>query len=138
MIRLILIYLCTVFAFLVRTSVSANANWVEFYPKDYLDTNSIELNEDRYISYWIKSLNNGSFQNINSKKVWYLMVYKIADCTEKKLATKAIISYDIDGNVIESSYLPDYRLFSMYNFEKVIPDTIGELELDFICKANKL
>lgn len=112
------------------------ADWVQVYEKAYIDRESITyFNDyrDRHVSFWLKSLNDKSkiyidLEKYSKSKVWYDKTLWDVNCTQKEIAIKETIAYDLNHNVVYSNDpLGD-------NWRKIVPDTIGEFYYDLFCK----
>ena len=57
-----------------------------------------------------------------------------ADCVGRRMATKQYISYDSNGQVLESNVLPDSVALT---YADVIPDTVGESMIAILCNGAK-
>lgn len=112
-----------------------SATWVQITEKSYIDKDSISTFVDDYniehkgqIIYWRKDLNDGSeyFKNIEKqykKKIWYVMCQGIVNTNNKTLACKTVIFYDLKGQSIETSTMPDVLL----EYIRIVPNSFGEL-----------
>ena len=130
-----------IIALLIAIPVFA-ANWVQIDEKMYLDASSLDVynyglnyNNHRIYSIWAKVLNNGneiwkSREKQSSKKLWYDKVLYITNCSNRQIAIKSILTYDIKENLVEfdeSNYI---------EWTSVAPETTGELVYTLVCKSN--
>lgn len=121
----------------------ATSNWVQIGNKMYIDTNSVRKenyfnsNYNNYYSVWIKWLNDGSKNFLNTEnyyktKIWYTLQQNYIDCKNKRLSWKSYIIYDLKGNIVESKTQNDYNFL----FESIAPDTTGDLMYGFVCTGR--
>ena len=106
------------------------ADWKEIYPKNYIDVSSITWHKDT-VSFWIKSLNPGTWKPFKNKKIWYSKDYIAVDCKEKKFAIKSSLFYDLQGGVIDSY---DVNYDSILDWNRIVPDTNGDILYQAFCK----
>ena len=106
------------------------AEWVQIAPKNYVDVSSIKVNpyNKNIISAWFKDLNPGSWD----KNIWYQLTYIDFKCEEDVVSSHSYATYDLKGNMIKSDYWNDY------DWQPVIPDSIGELKFNTICNPAKV
>ncbi len=119
------------------------SNWVQFGEKTYVDTESIELYKTEYgdikfgkYSFWIKDLNDKStrfndLEKLLKKKIWYKMENYIMDCNAKNMAMNQVIIYGLQNDVLDS-----YNHIYL-NYEKIVPDSNGEVWYYLICKPKQ-
>lgn len=115
-------------------------NWLEIGNKTYIDTDSIEQYVDDYgniqrtqYTLWLKRLNDNSelFKNLeklHSKKIHYVLSKEMIDIKTKRLASKTIVLYGIDGHVVDSFECKDLLL----EWHSIIPDTVGDVEFEIV------
>lgn len=94
------------------------------YSISYVDKTSIEEqtthNGVRTIRYWEK------IKYYGTKDIDYMMVYNEINCNEKIIILKNYTSYFYDGGIISKEN---------FNYiERVVPETVGEITFNFICK----
>lgn len=104
-------------------------NWVECGYKTYIDLSSWRRNGN-YVSAWIKLLNNGNWDLIDNKKVWYKIEYIETDCNASRISVNSKISYDMQGNLINSLH------YKVSDFIPVVPDSIGEEIYYTMCRLK--
>lgn len=121
----------------------ATSNWVQIGNKMYIDTNSVrkenysDSNYNNFYSVWIKCLNDGSKNFLNSEsyyktKIWFSLQQYYVDCKNKRATWKSYIIYDLKGNVIENKTQNDYNFL----FESIAPGTTGDLMYGFVCSGR--
>ena len=98
--------------------------------KNYIDVSSITWHKDT-VSFWIKSLNPGTWKPFKNKKIWYSKDYIAVDCKEKKFAIKSSLFYDLQGGVIDSY---DVNYDSILDWNRIVPDTNGDILYQAFCK----
>jgi len=115
-------------------------NWMQVGNKSYMDTDSIEQyiddhgnKQENQYCFWVKHLNNGDeyFKKIEktyNKKVHYMLSKIIVDTYKNRLATKCSIVYDING----SSLFSNEQLDFMLEWQSIVPDTVGEAEMEIV------
>ncbi len=118
----------TIFSFLPVYA----ADWKEIQPKNYIDATSITWKKD-VVSFWMKSLNPGTWSSVNNKKVWYVKDYILIDCKSKKLAYQSSIYYDMKGQLINSF---DVENDSLLEWQRVVPETNGEVWYQTFCQSK--
>lgn len=93
--------------------------WYEYSPKSYVDFDTLQKNSN-YAFVWVKILNNGNYEPINNKKVWFTQNSMYIDLKNKKTALKDVYYYDLNNNVIESYSLDKTQ------WDVIVPDSMGE------------
>ena len=105
------------------------ANWLEIDKKNYVDLSTLQENGN-IRSAWFKELNNGNWDLINNKKVWYQMALIDAKCGARQINTRSSTFYDLQGHVLRNSSF-DYPYWI-----NVVPDTYSEMEYYVLCGKN--
>lgn len=124
--RLILL----LFLLFCSSFISVNAaTWVQIDENYYIDKNSIKIfiNDNGTYDFskkvfWIKNIGNKEFKNIEAlkdKNISYSLVQYVIDFSKEEIATKSIVLYDKDGNIIDRLTLTDTRLF----WDSIAPDS---------------
>ncbi len=124
--RLILL----LFLLFCSSFISVNAaTWVQIDENYYIDKNSIKIfiNDNGTYDFskkvfWIKNIGNKEFKNIETlkdKNISYSLVQYVIDFSKEEIATKSIVLYDKDGNIIDRLTLTDTRLF----WDSIAPDS---------------
>ena len=108
------------------------ADWKEIQTKTYIDASSVTWKKDT-VSFWMKSLNPGTWSLVNNKKVWYVKDYILIDCKEKKLAYQSSIYYDMKGQLIKSV---DVEYESLLEWQRVVPETNGDVWYQTFCQQK--
>ena len=119
------------FIMLFFISPAFASNWVQIGPKSYIDVDSIDINIKGVYSAWFKDLNPGNWVLQNNKKVWYQLSLINFKCNEKLISSKSYAVYDLEGKILNSDFWDNYF------WQPVIPDSIGELKYNAICRPNK-
>lgn len=122
---LISIFICLFMA--LETSAS---QWTEVYYKAYINIAKIDRN---YVFYWEKILNNHNISQVKNKKVYYLMDYMIADCSNSGASVLAEYEYGLNGKVLSSYISPYYNYPFNAEFEPIIPQSNGEIVYKYVC-----
>ena len=138
----------------IRDEKKVGSNWFELYDLDEcileIDLNSINKSSN-LVSYWSKNTYyfseaqkeikryldiekeytypNGIPQDIVNKwkKFSHILTYTTVDCTKKLMKIDEIIYYNKDGEIIKSIS------FSDNEWNRIVPDSKGEDEYNFIC-----
>jgi len=125
-----------VFVLFFFVSITEAADWVLITlsnsgDKIYIDKESIKHNSKNTFKVWEKHLPEGStFEKpFNSKKVTRLLVYREYDCDQKMKRKLQSNFYFEDGSKQEYQS-PD-------EWSYVIPETVAEAILQYLCKNGK-
>lgn len=124
--RLILL----LFLLFCSSFISVNAaTWVQIDENYYIDKNSIKIfiNDNGTYDFskkvfWIKNIGNKEFKNIEAlkdKSISYGLAQYVIDFSKEEIATKSIVLYDKDGNIIYRLTLTDTRLI----WDSIAPDS---------------
>lgn len=124
-------------AFWIPTGASSDV-YKEIIGVDYDSISAYHFNsydkDSYYVTAWVKTdyptaqkLNNGKLY-LQVKGLWYV------DCLGKRVTWGDTVYYGSNGNVVasERNYVNTH---SSSNWNRVIPDTIGEAVSEFICGA---
>ncbi len=125
-------FISIVFFTLISFLPAYAADWKEIQPKTYIDASSVTWKKDT-VSFWMKSLNPGTWSPVNNKKVWYVKDYIFIDCKEKKLAYQSSIYYDMKGQLINSF---DVEYESLLEWQRVVPETNGDVWYQTFCQQK--
>lgn len=118
----------------VSSKIDNEINYIDFdsvsgyYFNNYDKTNY-------YVTAWIKTdyptaqkLKDGrSYRQM--KKLWYV------DCLAEKITTGDVAVYSSNGNLVWSNQNSYISTYSSSNWDRVIPDTVGDGLAKFICLA---
>lgn len=117
---------------LLLCPLSVNATyWYEFAEKSYIDLDSIKKSNNIGFA-WVKLLNNGDFEPVNNKKIWYSMNTVYADFKNKKTAIKDIYLYDLEHKIVDDTS------FETLNWDIIVPDSKAEKLYDILYKYPRL
>ena len=114
--------------------MSANAahaaNWIEVATdRDgtiyYYDAESLRSVNGQIAVWEMLDAKNNRTAKYRSKKIRILY-----DCVKETRGYMAIITYDADGSVLDSTDYDDYLI----DRKNIVPDTIGEVQFKAICK----
>lgn len=139
--------------FLLSNYLMANgANWFPMSAsslvdkeKNYFDANTITgyyfdydyaKNKGYYITAWLKT-DYPTAQKLNNGKL-YRQVKQLNyfDCNSNKIGFGDMVFYTSNGKLVASQniYIPTY---SSDSWQKIIPDTVGEMKLLEVCNYYK-
>lgn len=125
------------------------ANWVNtgVSGKGYKETNRVDFDSisahyfnsydksSYYVTAWIKTeyptaqkLKDGRLYR-ERRELWYV------DCLAEKITTGDVAVYSSNGNLIASEQNIYVNTYSSSNWDRVIPDTVGDGLAKFICLA---
>lgn len=93
--------------------------WYEFAHKSYIDLDSLQKNSNIALV-WVKILNQGNFEPIDNKKVWFSQSSMYVDLKNKRTALKDVYYYDLKNNVIENHRADKLQ------WNTIVPDSMGE------------
>lgn len=116
----ILLFAC----FTIGASCAFASQWTEVCDKTYV---KIEKYQGSKVFYWVKILNNGKIEPINSKKVLHEMLYEVSDCSSNTIWLQNYYVYGISGEVLDTSTsnYPDYQ--------QIVPQSVGEALQNYVC-----
>lgn len=98
----------------------------------YVDSSSIKPNGP-FVKFWVKHLyGTPQYQDYVGKQFSSLKSLNIANCSNGTMTTKLSFYYDTDGNVVYNMEIKP----ALASFTEIIPDTVGEDEYKFACKAT--
>lgn len=115
-------------------------NWVKMNDKFYMDTDTIKPYVDdsghvkpNQYSVWVKVLNTGNeswreLEKTSHKKIWYSLYKNVVDVNKNVIAWKSSIDYDLNGNRVDSTSMPDKSL----EWKSVVPNQISDYEIRII------
>ncbi|MEI7815580.1 MAG: surface-adhesin E family protein [Desulfuromonadales bacterium] len=124
---------CVVIIFSVFASVSFATDWRQMDSGNAFDAETIDIVKGGNIKYWVRYVLpvNEVLKIASTNQQYYAYAYTVAfdeaDCKSRLLKTNAIYSYSNKGSVINSNTSYDR------GFEPVVPGSIGESDLKFIC-----
>ncbi len=136
------LFLIAVLLIFINSDITFASNWKQIDNGLFMDTDSITTYIDKLgfkqtdiRSYWTKELNdNGAYftnyEKEYNKKISYTMTRALINCKQRKVAPKAVVIYDTEGNFIKKFNFPIYR--SSWN--NIIPDSRGDLFYNILCK----
>lgn len=139
----ILIILLLTIATILPTFASS---WVKVGEWQYIDKDNIKyyVNDYGTIDYqkktfWRKDTDTNQDYMINiekicNKKIGYIVTQEIIDYQKKQIASKSIIIYDENSNVITSFNNRDFQL----EWHSIVPDSVGEIWYELVKSPRKL
>ncbi len=105
--------------------------------KDYIDLDSIQAdyltNDTPVMTAWSQTEYKQAQDIGNGKKIWSSKNFIYFDCRARKSDTEYLAGYDKQGKVVASGNIPSFSRYSSINWERVIPDSLGEIELNTVC-----
>lgn len=105
--------------------------WYEYSHKSYIDLDSLKKNNN--IAFvWVKILNDGNYEPINNKKVWFTQNSMYIDLKNKQTALKDVYYYDLNNKVIDS------YTFDKTQWNTIVPDSMGEDLYNIINKYPRI
>lgn len=133
--------------FLIFSGSSAYAsNWFVLSPTIDGGTESVDLSsivaKGNYVTAWFMNTSpveqkfERSFPTVRTDKPYKsIKVHQVINCSKRESATEHIAYYtDENGG---GTYLGSIVAQpSQYTFSSIIPDTLGEQRLDYVCKYN--
>lgn len=122
--------------FALLPSLSSASDWAQIDETIYVDRDSI-VKDGRFTKAWIRvdyADEQKGDEATNFKPYDSITYFTRFDCRHRSSADKKAVYYDSEGNVVSSIALPHPA-----QFEEVVPDSIGEKELKYVCssKAHK-
>ncbi len=134
---------------LLFSQVSYGATWVEMpsYPqktapiKVFIDIDSVEKHyfnnynkKNFYLTAWIKHIMPYSRMLGNGQSYNQTRIFTYVDCSNKKLTRDEIVGYtNLERLVAHETFSISKK--SSYTWERVVPDTVGDADLNAICIA---
>lgn len=128
---------------LTLASTAHAANWVHVSTdindnKRYIDTDSIQTHRfsggGDYKTFWNKwEYSNTQKQDYPPYKSYNeVKAFEYYDCTAKRMEVESV-HYYLNGQPVSSSsdYVPTS---SSATWDRVVPDSVGEGKLDFVCR----
>lgn len=134
---------------LASSQMAMAANWVPTGVSSNIDKETIEIDFDSisayyfnsydkssyYVTAWIK-MNYPTAQKLKdgklyrqTKELWYV------DCLGKRITWGDMAGYTSNGNLVWSDQNSYVSTYSSSNWNRVIPDTVGDGLAKFICLA---
>lgn len=106
-----------------------SADWIQVFDKDYIDRSSVKF-KDSKVSFWVKSLNAGSweFSKFYKDKLWYILHNLEIDCSKRTYKSKSFYVYNLKEECIDS------QNFNYTNFDDIVPDTKIESYYMLFCR----
>ncbi len=125
----------------VMTQQAMAAIWFELGEnttgKLYIDLDSIQavylVNGAPVMTAWTQTEYKQAQVASNGKKYWSTTSFRYFDCRARKSAIEYIAIYDKQGGVVVSGNNPDFSRYSSANWQRVVPDSVGEIELNTVC-----
>lgn len=114
---------------LIFSSPVFATNWFEFFDKQYIDIETIKLDND-IVSFWVKKYNQNKRDKlpvINKKYLYSVDKWNI-NCKEEKSKIVAINVYDLKENLI-------YFNNVVFDWNEIIPNTYAEGYYRLFCLA---
>ncbi|MGC9031760.1 MAG: surface-adhesin E family protein [Minisyncoccia bacterium] len=140
-----LTFIALVILMLVKTCFAEeDERWLfigkDIYGNNYIDIKSIELYKSSQIKVWVKTIysEKGKKRDINERKKRKLPIYPdlyatvyglIVDCNTKKLGVFSLNDYTKNGEILDSSDIPE----SSVSLKSVDPGSIGEKIINNAC-----
>lgn len=110
------------------------SEWVEIIDKVYVN---IDKQDNEYIFYWMKRLNNKDIPRINNKQVYYHLYYVVDNCANNTTSESlAAYAYSLTGEVLDSHISPYFNTPKYASFSPIVPQSNGEIFHKFICSYN--
>lgn len=103
------------------------AEWAEIDYKTYIDWQSAVFYSNGHKLFWLKVLNPGDWKEENGKKIWFEMQHVEFACGERKVKMIECITYDLNGNVINTYSYPYAEYWG------IVPGSTGEKRYLGIC-----
>lgn len=104
------------------------ASWIDIGCKQYM---MIEKVEGKSVYYWVKALNDGTFEKEKNQIPAYKMFYTNSDCLNDKYKPLALYVYSSKGNVL-SSFEDDNNYIS---YKTPVPQSKGAFWHKLACYA---
>lgn len=118
----------------VSSDVHKETNQVDYDSISAYHFNSYDK-DSYYVTAWVKTdyptaqkLNNGKLYR-QVKGLWYV------DCLGKRMTWGDTVYYASNGNLVDSYQNSYINTYSSSNWNRAIPDSIGETVSKFICLA---
>lgn len=105
--------------------------------KEYIDLDSIQkdyLTDGTPVMTAWTQIEYKQVQNVgDGKKIWSAKHFVYYDCRARKLNIEYIVSFNKQGRVVSSGNSPLFSRYSSTNWDRVIPGSISEAWLNFVC-----
>lgn len=115
--------------FAIFTPLAMAATWEEFGHKTYIDKSSIKYIDSGAI-FWLKILNDGTLEDIDGKKVWYMLSKYEINCKKRQFRVLSSNFYDLKK-------YPLVALPYTSSWTDIPPDSNAEIWHRIFCKYDK-
>ena len=134
--KLLIAILATV---MTQQALAVNWAWVSETidgDKHYIDLDSIQadtlVNGTAVMTAWVQAEYKKA-QDAGGKKYWTTKTFEYFDCRARKSDIEYYAVYDKQGGVVDSFNSPSFSRYSSANWDRAIPGTSGETQLNFVC-----
>lgn len=102
----------------------------------HIDRDSIQTRRftsgGTYVAAWWKIDYHQAQELSYGKKYWQTKIFDYYDCVARKTAYDYAVIYDKQDNYVYSSE-KHISTYSSKDWNRVVPDTVGEHQLDYVC-----